>query len=237
MEKIISYKYNSPIREGIFLSRPNRFIAEIMIDGKVEIAHVMNTGRLPELLVAGTKCWVQEFDNPLRKTKFSLITVEYKNNYVNIDSQVPNKIIYDAFVESKISGWENPDKVEKEVKVGSSRLDFKVTKGSEILYVEVKGVNLVFDDKTASFPDAITTRGAKHLLELIQLKEKGYNSMVLFLAQRGDLINFRPHVEMDPIFSHAFYQAIEKGVEARVYKSIVGQDFITLDGRVDILGI
>lgn len=237
MIDIITYKYAQPMREGIFLSRPNRFIAEILINDKVETVHVKNTGRLPELLVPGIRCWVQEFDNPLRKTKFDLITVEYKDTLVNIDSQVPNKIIYEAFVNSKIEGWENPDKVEKEVKVGNSRIDFRVTKGEKILYVEVKGVNLVLEGGVASFPDAITTRGTKHVFELTELNKLGYRTMILFLAQREDLNIFRPHFEMDPIFSNAFYKAVESGVESRIYKSKIGEDFITLGDRVSIMGI
>lgn len=236
MENII-YRYDEPIVEGIFLSRPNRFIAHVLVDGEECIAHVKNTGRLRELLQTGKRCWLQVSSNTKRKTKYDLISVEYKGEIVNVDSQIPNKVVFDAFSKGGIEGWEGADLIKKEVNVGKSRLDLRVDRKGQSLFVEVKGVNLVFEGGHAAFPDAKTERGTRHLLELLEIKKQGYEAMVIFLIQRPDAVDFRPHKEIDPLFDENFYKVVREGVHARAYRSIVGPDYIGLGERIGILGL
>lgn len=213
----MKYKYEGNILEGIFVSRPNRFIAHIQVGDEIVIAHVKNTGRMRELLIPGVICYLLESNNPNRKTKYDLISVWHKGLIINLDSQITNRVVADAFLNGEIYGWESPDLVKREVKVGNSRLDMRVDKGLDSLYVEVKGVDLVKENKRAMFPDAPTIRGTKHLRELEELVKMGNKAMVIFLIAREDPVDFRPHYEMDPLFSETFYNVIENGVESRAY--------------------
>lgn len=172
-----------------FLNRPNRFIAEVEVEGALEIAHVPNTGRCKELLVEGVTVWLKPSDNPKRKTKFSLHFVENKGVLVSLYSQQANSIVYDAIIDGKIKELAGYDYHQREKTVDNSRIDIYLANreddccGMNFLvdscYVEVKGVTLVIDGE-ARFPDAPTERGAKHLNELIKLKKDGNRCCVFF---------------------------------------------------------
>lgn len=231
------YQYPGIFHQGIFLARPNRFIAEVQIHSEVVVCHVKNTGRMTELLVPGRTCYIMEALNPNRKTKYDLIAVEYEDTIVNLDSQVPNKVVEDAFLEGQIRSYEEATGVRREVTVGDSRLDMVVELGGRKLYVEVKGVDLLLGDGLAAFPDAPTTRGTKHLLSLKQLVEEGNEAMALFLIQREDVTSFRPYYERDPLFAKTFYEVVDAGVQARAYTCKVGPAYIDFGHEVEILGI
>ena len=231
----MKYKYIGNMLEGKFLNRPNRFIAEVELNGEVVICHVKNTGRMRELLVPGKKCWILESSNPNRKTKYDLVSVEHSGIIINLDSQITNRVVADAFINGEIFGWENPDLVKREVKVGNSRLDMRVNKGGKSLFVEVKGVDLVKENNRAMFPDAPTIRGTKHLRELEELVKNGENAMVIFLIARDDPVDFRPHHEMDPLFSETFYDVLDSGVEARAYLTKNTFDTIEFHKEIRIL--
>lgn len=231
----MKYVYSGKILEGVFVSRPNRFIAEVDVNGKLCTCHVKNTGRMKELLLSGKKCFIREAENPNRKTKYDFISIEHEGLIVNLDSQIPNKVVEDAFLNSEIRGWEKPDLVKREVAVGDSRLDMLVEKNQERLFVEVKGVDLIKEKGHALFPDAPTTRGAKHIRELKKIAEAGGKAMVIFLLHREDAIDFRPHFELDPKFSESFYDAMDSGVEARAYTCKIGKDFIEFYKEIKIL--
>lgn len=213
--------------KGIFKNRPNRFIAEVEVDGNLEIAHVPNTGRCKELLVKDATVWLKPSDNPNRKTKFSLHFVENKGVLVSLFSQQANAIVYDAIVDGKIKELYGYDYHQREKTVDNSRIDIYLAKreddccGMSFLedscYVEVKGVTLIVDGE-ARFPDAPTERGAKHLKELIKLKNDGNRCVVFFLIQHPAGNFFRPNWENDPIFSQTLNEAYEEGVEILVYK-------------------
>ena len=195
--------------KGIFKNRPNRFIAEVEVDGKIEIAHVPNTGRCKELLVDGAAVYLKPSDNPKRKTRFTLHFVVNKGELVSLYSQEANSIVYDAIL------------------VDDSRIDIYLANqeddccGMEFLvdscYIEVKGVTLIVDGE-ARFPDAPTERGAKHLKELIKLKNDGNRAVVFFLIQHPAGNDFRPNWENDPKFSQTLVEAENAGVEILVYK-------------------
>lgn len=223
-------KYKDMV-EGIFLERPNRFIAEVIVDGKQHTVHVKNTGRCREILIKGTRVYLQESDNPKRKTRFSLISAYKGDMLINIDSQVPNKVVYDAFKNKLIDGYEDIVILKREKTFGNSRFDLYYeredgTRG----FVEVKGVTLE-KDGISMFPDAPTERGRKHLLELVQARNKGYECAVFFLIQINDIEKFTPNREMDPKFADALKIVEEAGVDILVYNSKVTGDAITIDKK------
>ena len=203
--------------KGIFKNRPNRFIAEVEVEGKLEIAHVPNTGRCKELLVDNAVVWLKPSDNPNRKTKFSLHFVENKGVLVSLYSQQANSIAYDAIINGKIKELSFYDFHQREKTVDNSRIDIYLANENEECYVEVKGVTLIVDGE-ARFPDAPTERGAKHLKELMKLKKEGNRCCVFFLIQHPIGRFFRPNWENDPVFSKTLNEAYEAGVEILVYR-------------------
>lgn len=203
--------------KGIFKNRPNRFIAEVEVDGEIEIAHVPNTGRCKELLVEDAVVWLKPSDNPNRKTKFSLHFVENKGVLVSLFSQEANKIVYDAIIDGKIEELSGYDYHQREKTVDNSRIDIYLANGDDDCYVEVKGVTLIIDGE-ARFPDAPTERGAKHLKELIKLKKEGKRCVVFFLIQHPIGKFFRPNWDNDPVFSQTLNDAYDAGVEILVYR-------------------
>ena len=204
--------------KGIFKARPNRFIAEVEVDGNLEIAHVPNTGRCKELLVKNAIVWLKLSDNPNRKTKFSLHFVENKGVLVSLYSQQANSIVYDAVVEGKIKELLGYNHHQREKSVDNSRIDIYLENSNgDSCFVEVKGVTLIIDGE-ARFPDAPTERGAKHLRELIKLKKEGNRCCVFFLIQHPAGEFFRPNWENDPIFSQTLNEAYAEGVEILVYR-------------------
>ena len=203
--------------KGIFKNRPNRFIAEVEVDGNLEIAHVPNTGRCKELLVEDAVVWLEPSDNPNRKTKFSLRFVENKGVLVSLYSQQANSIVYDAIIDGKIKELLNYSLHQREKTVDNSRIDIYLANENEECYVEVKGVTLIVDGE-ARFPDAPTERGAKHLKELIKLKKQGNRCVVFFLIQHPAGKFFRPNWDNDPVFSKTLNEAYRQGVEILVYR-------------------
>ena len=204
--------------KGIFKARPNRFIAEVEVDGNLEIAHVPNTGRCKELLVKNAIVWLKLSDNPNRKTKFSLHFVENKGVLVSLYSQQANSIVYDAVVEGKIKELLGYNHHQREKSVDNSRIDIYLENSNgDSCFVEVKGVTLIIDGE-ARFPDAPTERGAKHLRELIKLKKEGNRCCVFFLIQHPAGEFFRPNWENDPVFSETLNEAFNEGVEILVYR-------------------
>lgn len=217
--------------EGIFLKRPNRFIAHVKINGKVEECHVKNTGRLGELLLPGTPVLLESSDNPKRKTKYSLICVKKQDQWVNIDSQVVNQIAAEWISQGKFLAGVTFLKREKTY--GNSRFDLYVEAGEEKWYIEVKGVTLE-KDKRAMFPDAPTRRGEKHVLELIRCHEEGYHTAVLFVIQMKGVTEFKPNKERDPEFARALGQAKEKGVKIMAVDCLVDEQGISIDSYVPV---
>lgn len=203
--------------KGIFKSRPNRFIAEVEVDGNMEIAHVPNTGRCRELLVEDAVVWLKPSDNPNRKTKFSLHFVENKGVLVSLYSQQANSIVYDAIKDGKIKELSGYSIHQREKSVDNSRIDIYLENENQKCYVEVKGVTLIVDGE-ARFPDAPTERGVKHLKELIKLKKEGNRCCVFFLIQHPAGKFFRPNWDNDPVFSETLNEAYGEGVEILVYR-------------------
>lgn len=226
-------KYSN-IVSGIFINRLNRFIAHVLIDGKVEEVHVKNTGRCKEILTEGTKVYLQKSDNPNRKTKYSLISAYKGPVLINIDSQIPNEIVYKSINSNRIPELRNVDLLKKEVKCNNSRFDLYYEKKELKGFIEVKGVTLEIDG-VSMFPDAPTERGTKHVLEMIEAKEKGYDNYIFFLIQMPDIQYFKPNEKMDPNFSSALIRAKEAGVNILAYNCKVTEDEIMLKDKVKLL--
>ncbi|WP_130806032.1 DNA/RNA nuclease SfsA [Senegalia massiliensis] len=220
--------------KGIFLKRPNRFIAQVLIDGKEETVHVKNTGRCKELLMPGTNIILEDCShNKNRKTKYSLIAVWKNDILVNMDSQVPNKVVYDAITQNKIKELLNLDLVKREVTYGNSRYDIYFENENKKGFMEIKGVTLE-NNNIAMFPDAPTSRGTKHVLEMIEAVKNSYRGIIFFLIQMKGPKVFRLNKEMDKKFSDAVKLAKEKGVEILVYDSIITENSISIGSQVKI---
>ena len=208
---------------GVFLKRPNRFIAEVEIDGRKETVHVKNTGRCRELLVPGCEVWLTAPGTPGRKTKYDLVVVRKSTGVLfNIDSQAPNKVVKEWL---STQGF---DRVIPEYTFGDSRIDFYMEKGDERFLMEVKGCTLEFDG-IGYFPDAPTERGVKHIRELIKAKARGYRTALAYVIQMEGVSEVRPHREMHSEFGEAIDDAINAGVEILFLRCKVEPDKLWIE--------
>lgn len=189
-----------------FISRPNRFIAQVDIDGQETTVHVKNTGRCRELLLPGNTVYLEKADNPARKTLYDLVAVEAEVGLVNIDSQAPNAVVKEWL--SK----QDYDVVIPEYKYGNSRIDFYMERGKDKFLMEVKGCTLIRDG-IGYFPDAPTERGVKHLRELTAAVALGYKAMISFVIQVEGVSEVRPNIDTHPEFGAALEEAKAAGVE------------------------
>ena len=220
-------RYNR-ITEGVFISRPNRFIAYVNIDGKQEICHVKNTGRCREILVPGAKVYLEISENPNRKTAYDLIAVEKDNLLINIDSQAPNAVYFE-WVKSQTEGLTY---IKREVTHGDSRFDLYYEVNGEKVFAEVKGVTLERDG-VVLFPDAPTERGIKHLNGLIACVEEGYAAEIVFVVQMKTANYFCPNEETHMAFAQKLREAKEKGVSVRVFTCHVLPEEIAINGEIE----
>lgn len=220
-------KYKN-IRKGIFKERPNRFIAHIEIDGKTQVCHVKNTGRCRELLVPDARVYVEENDNPNRKTKFSLIGVEKGNRLINLDSQAPNMVVGEW-----IKTFLQVTHVKSEVKYGESRLDFYVETTDKKYFIEVKGVTLE-DNGVVRFPDAPTERGIKHMKELVHCLEEGYEACIIFVIQMEDVDYFEPNDKTHKAFGDTLREVSQAGVKILAMDCKVGVDYLEINKEVEV---
>ena len=200
-------KYENMV-QGKFLSRPNRFIAMVEIEGCEEVCHVKNTGRCRELLPYGATVWCRYDDNPKRKTKYDLIIVQKGERLINMDSQAPNATAKEWLL---AGGLGEISDLRSEVTHGDSRFDFSFVKEGKTCFLEVKGVTLE-DDGVCAFPDAPTLRGTKHLKGLQKAAEDGCGAYVLFVIQMADVKYLHPNDTTDPAFGDALRQAAKAGV-------------------------
>ncbi len=219
-------KYGKIIH-GKFHKRLNQFVAEVYINGLKELVHVKNTGRLKELLQPNHDVILEVSSNPNRKTKFSLIGTYKHKKIVNIDSQAPNHVAYEAIKNNKMKEFSYLKTIKREVSFGNSRFDLYYENKQEKGFIEVKGVTLE-KNKIAMFPDAPTSRGTKHVLELIKAVNEGYTGTILFVIQMKGCHGFTPNKEMDKAFMNALMQASKQGVRILAYDTIVKKDELIL---------
>ena len=219
-------KYQN-ITGGEWIRRINRFVAEVRIGGQTERVHVKNTGRLKELLVPGARVVLEVSHNPERKTGYSLIAVQKNGQWVNVDSQAPNTVVYEALKNGQIREFPLPRLVRREAVFGDSRFDLYFEGEDQKGFIEVKGVTLERDG-IALFPDAPTARGTKHILEVAKAVQAGYTGAVFFLVQMKGCHAFSPNESMDQPFADALKQAAKAGVRILAYDSIVTGDEIVI---------
>lgn len=208
LREVLAMLYDR-MQPGIFLSRPNRFVAQVRIQGKVETVHVKNTGRCRELLLPGVQVWCQKSLNPSRKTQYDLIAVQKGDRLINMDSQAPNRAAEEWLLSG---GLGEIQQLRPETVHGDSRFDFSFRKEGRLCFLEVKGVTLE-DGGICAFPDAPTERGVKHLRGLTEAARDGYGAYVLFVIQMADGKALRPNDGTDPKFGTALREAASQGVK------------------------
>lgn len=220
-------KYNKIVKAN-FISRSNRFVAVADINGEQTVCHVKNTGRLKELLQPGVTVYLEESENPLRKTKYDLVAVEKNGAIFNIDSYAPNLAAGEFFRSIFSEGT-----VRSEVKFGNSRFDFYIENQEKKIFAEVKGVTLI-KDGVALFPDAPTERGVKHIRELIECKKEGYEAYILFVIQTEYADAFSPNDETHRQFGDALREAEQSGVKILAVNCNVTPYEMTINKEITI---
>lgn len=225
-------KYNN-IVEGRFIERPNRFIAKVEIGGVTETVHVKNTGRCRELLVKGTTVYLEKSNNPERKTGYDLIAV-LKNGktLINMDSQIPNAVTEEWLRKGNL--FSKDAVIRREVTHNKSRFDFYIEEGGRKIFLEVKGCTLETDG-IARFPDAPTERGVKHINELIDCVNEGFEAYILFVIQMKGIKHFEPNNVTHKAFGDALRNAENKGVNILAYDCNVTKDTIEIDKEIKVL--
>lgn len=229
-------KYKKMV-EAKFIERPNRFVAYCDINGEVEKVHVKNTGRCKELLTPGCTVYLEESDNLSRKTKYSLISVMKGDRLINMDSQVTNKMVYEALEDKSLilPGFdEEIILIKPEKTYGNSRFDIYLEGKTKKAFIEIKGCTLE-EDNVIKFPDAKTERGVKHVKELIKAKQEGYLAYIIMVIQMEDVLYFTPNINMHKEFGDVLKEANENGVKILAYDSIVDIDNIKLNNPVDVV--
>lgn len=219
------------ISPGVFLDRPNRFIANVLIEGRPFVAHVKNTGRCRELLIPGASVLVQKAEGKGRKTDYDLIGVYKGERLINIDSQAPNKVFSQWLKDGGLG--EVPSLIKAEQRFGDSRFDFYLERGDRSAFAEVKGVTLE-ENGIARFPDAPTERGVKHLHGLMDCIKEGYEAYAVFIIQMDKVHLFEPNRLTHPEFADALIQAEKAGVKLLALDCEVKENSISAQNPVPI---
>lgn len=219
----------SPV-EGRFLERPNRFQAIVEVEGRKELVHVPNTGRMDEMLFPGTPVWLEKSDNPNRKHRYSLKFVNKKGHWICIHSALANRVFEEAARSGEID-WVDGE-LRREVRFGDSRVDFQVD-GRPSTLVEVKCVT--YEEKgVAMFPDAPNQRGQKHVDELIRATEEGYRATIVFVVFMDFVHRFQPHDRIDPVFGEKLRRARLHGVDMKAYICRLDWNNIRIDRELPV---
>jgi len=228
-------KYRNVI-SGVFIERPNRFIAICDIDGQTVKAHVRNTGRCRELLIKGVKVYLEISEWGKRKTGYTLIAVEKGDRLVNIDSIAPNKVVLENLQNGKLAfpNMGEPKLIKTEKQFGDSKFDIYLETDNKKAFVEVKGVTLE-EDGIALFPDAPTERGIKHMKELIKAVDEGYDAYIVFIIQMKGVSSFSPNIRTHPEFGVELNNAYKSGVHVLCFDTVVEADSITLADPVPVV--
>ena len=220
------------IVKGEFLSRPNRFIAEVLIDGNKETVHVKNTGRCRELLTDKAEVFLSVSSNPQRKTKYDLVAVKKGSKLINMDSQIPNDVAEEWLKKGEL--FSHNAVIKREVTYGKSRFDFYIEDSCRKIFLEVKGVTLE-NDGIAMFPYAPTERGVKHIKDLFSLKDNGYEAFIMFVIQMEDVRGFVPNDVTHKAFGDALREAEKAGVKIIVKNCNVTENSIEIKGDIPFL--
>jgi sugar fermentation stimulation protein A len=213
---------------GTLLKRYKRFLADVQLEtGEIVTAHCPNTGSMKECSEPGRTIYLSSHDNPKRKYKYTWELIVMPNSLVGVNTLIPNRLVFKSIDQKLIPELSQYNRIQREVKIGEhSRIDLMLTDGgAKRCYVEIKNCTLV-NEGIARFPDAVTARGLKHIIELENLAEAGHRCMMFYFIQRMDAQVFRPADHIDPAYGRRLRQAVEKGIEVLAY-----------DVRIDLQGI
>ena len=226
-------KLSPYLQQGTFIDRPNRFSARISVDGETVLAHVPNSGRMRELFTEGARVYLTPRNGATRKTAFDVSLVEADDTLVSSDARLPSALVDEAIGTGRLAQFSSYTWRRREVVFSHSRLDMVLGNGG-LCYVEVKSVTLV-EDGVGLFPDAPTTRGARHAEALMEARSQGHRAAVIFVVQREDVRAFAPNVPADPRFADALVRAEGTGVEVYAYRCRVSPDEVTLTDELPVL--
>ena len=218
-------KFKERLLQGILLKRYKRFFVDIKYQNKTITAHCPNSGSMMGLLKFGNTAWFTKSRDPKRKLKYTLQMINVNGKLVGINTHLTNKIVLEALENKKIKSLLNFNIIKSEVK-------FLITNNKKKSFLEVKNVTLVRKDKIAEFPDAVTTRGSKHLRELINAKKKGYNSYILYLVQREDCKYLKIAKDIDEEYKNTFDIALKNGVEILCYDCKLNNEEIKINNQI-----
>ncbi len=221
-------KFKNQLVHGTLIKRYKRFLTDVKLDDGTEVvAHCTNSGSMKSCLENGAEVYLSPVNDPKRKTKFTWEMIKINGGWVGINTGNPNKLAFEAISAGIIPGLEDYTTVKREVKFGDSRFDVFAENEHEKCFIEVKNVTLK-DGKYALFPDAVTTRGLKHLKTLVEVKKQGMRAVMLYIVQRSDVEIFAPALEIDPEYSKMLKKAVESGVEVIPLKARVLPESIEL---------
>ena len=226
-------KLGDRVVDGIFLERPNRYLACVEIDGQEIKAHVPDPGRLPGLMIPGRRVRLVYNPGPQRKTDYSLVLVRHGSIWVSVYPAFANKVVEKELTKGSLSCLNGYENFNREVKHGESRFDFQLEFLDAKAFVEVKSVSLV-ERGVGKFPDAPTQRGAKHLKELIALRRKGYRAAVLFISQRSDARSIISNDQIDPLFGEWLRKAHLASVELYAYNCSVTKNTVSIKNQIPV---
>lgn len=220
-------QFTTPLTEGVLIKRYKRFLADIRLqDGSIITAHCPNTGTMLGCSTPGSAVYLTKSNNPTRKYPYTLEMTQVGTTWVGVNTGRTNKLVVEALLKGQIAEFANIDAVKTEVKTSChTRLDIQIIKGTESTFIEVKNCSLAING-CAMFPDAVTSRGTKHLHELIRLVEEGFKSTIFFLVQRMDADRFSPANDIDPNYGKTLRLAIASGVQVLVYQAQVSPEGI-----------
>ena len=227
-------KFKERLLQGALIKRYKRFFIDIKYKNKVITAHCPNSGSMMGLLDRGNKAWFSLSDNQKRKLKYTLEMIEVKNKKVGINTLLTNKIVLEALKHKKINSLNKFNHIKTESKFSDgTRFDFLLSNDKEKCFLEVKNVTLLRENKIAEFPDAITSRGTKHLNELCNAKKKGYQSYILYLIQRENCNSFKIAKDIDEEYKIAFSKALKSGVKILCYDCKLNSEEIKLNKQIN----
>ena len=227
-------KFKERLLQGALIKRYKRFFIDIKYKNKIITAHCPNSGSMMGLLDRGNKAWFSLSDNPKRKLKYTLEMIEIKNKKVGINTLLTNKIVLEALKHKKINSLNKFNHIKTESKFSDgTRFDFLLSNDKEKCFLEVKNVTLLRENKIAEFPDAITSRGTKHLNELCNAKKKGYQSYILYLIQRENCNSFKIAKDIDEEYKIAFSKALKSGVKILCYDCKLNSEEIKLNKQIN----
>ena len=226
--------FENKLISGVFVKRYKRFFVEAQVNDKIVTAHCPNTGSMKGLLNKGAKVWLSKSNNVKRKLKYTLQIIEDGNSKVGVNTHLTNKIVLEALSNKTIDSFKEAFLIKSEVKFGeNTRFDFLVTSKNYKAFIEVKNVTLKRKTKTAEFPDAVTSRGTKHLKELIKAKSKGYKTYILFVIQRDDCDQFSIANDIDPEYSKILSKAVKKNLNVLCYDCKFSTKGIKLNKQIN----